>query len=54
MDTFLVWLKAPHNFVATHLLNLEKLNSASQFAIFKKEKYCGIMHILPTYRSTLD
>lgn len=28
LTAFLVWLKAPHSFIATHLLNLEKLDSA--------------------------
>ena len=31
---FLVWLKALHTFVSTHLLNLGKLDSVSQFAVF--------------------
>lgn len=38
MTAFLVWLKAPHNVVAPHLLNLEKLSNALQFVIFKKRK----------------
>lgn len=45
MTAFLVWLKEPHNFVATHLLNLEKPNNVSQFAVFlKKEKRCEIVY----------